>query len=250
MNNAEYYHFADFTLENYRRLLGLAREKYPFRTYQDFDPDQRFLIWRHDVDFSPRAALEMARIEAAEGLQITYFVLLHSQFYNLLEKAESNCIHEILGLGHDLGLHFDCSYYAMNGEEELEELLGRERRMLEDTFGLPIHAFSFHNPTPAILCFDRGRYAGLTNTYSDFFKNREDYCSDSNGYWRFRRLEEVLREGQDERLQVLTHPIMWPATVMSPRQRVYRCVEEMAVRAKLYYDELLREARRENVEWE
>lgn len=250
MSNAERYHFADFTLDNYRRLLRLAREKYPFRTYQDFDPHQRFLIWRHDLDFSPRAALEMARIEAAEGLQSTYFVLLHSQFYNLLEKAESDCISEILGLGHRLGLHFDCPYYAINREEELEELLRRERRMLEETFGHPIHAFSFHNPTPAVLHYDLDQYAGLTNTYSAYFKNQVGYCSDSNGYWRVRRLEEVLREGRDERLQVLTHPVMWPETVMSPMERVYRYLQAREARTKRDYVELLREGQRENVDWE
>jgi hypothetical protein len=248
--NAERFYFADFTLDNYRRLLKLAREKYNFRSYQDFSPDERFLIWRHDVDFSPQAAREMAGIEAAEGLKTTYFVLLHSEFYNLLEKVESNCVHEILRMGHYLGLHFDCHYYEINHEEELKALLLREKRILEETFGASIRTFSFHNPTPAILNYNRGQYAGLTNTYSEYFRNQVGYCSDSNGCWQFRRLEDVLREGKDERLQVLTHPEMWPEAVMSPRQRIYRCLDERAARAKEYYDQMLLEAQRENIDWE
>lgn len=250
MTNAERYHFADFTLNNYRRLLQLAKERYSFRSFTDFDAEQNFVIWRHDVDFSPRAAREMARIEAAEGLKATYFVLLHSEFYNLLEKEESDCVQEILTLGHYLGLHFDCHYYEISNEGELEQLLIREKLILEEIFRYPIQAFSFHNTTPAILDYARARYAGLINTYAEYFRDRVGYCSDSNGYWRFRRLEDVLREGKDERLQVLTHPVMWTETVMSPKQRVYRCLEGRAGRAKQYYDELLRKSNRENLDWE
>jgi hypothetical protein len=44
----------------------------------------------------------------------------------------------------------------------------------------------------------------------DYFRQEVGYCSDSNGYWRVRRLEDVLREAKDERLQVLTHAEWWP----------------------------------------
>ncbi len=40
------------------------------------------------------------------------------------------------------------------------------------------------------------------------------YVSDANGYWRFRRLLDVLVEGTDVRLHVLTHPGWWQAEPM------------------------------------
>jgi hypothetical protein len=73
VSNADRYHFSDFTRENFRRLLRLARERYTFRTYANFARDERFLLWRHDVDFSPHAARKLAEIEADEGIVATLF---------------------------------------------------------------------------------------------------------------------------------------------------------------------------------
>ena len=55
---------------------------------------------------------------------------------------------------------------------------------------------------------------------------RDDYAyiSDSNGYWRFDRLPEVIAAGAHERLHVLTHPEWWQEEAMSPRERILRCI--------------------------
>ncbi|MBT5716894.1 MAG: hypothetical protein HOI70_08280, partial [Opitutae bacterium] len=50
------------------------------------------------------------------------------------------------------------------------------------------------------------------------------YVSDSNGYWRYRRLWDVLQKSQDSCLQVLTHPVWWQEKPMPPRQRIFRSV--------------------------
>jgi hypothetical protein len=250
MTNAERYHFADFTRDNYRRLLDLARRTYVCRTYVDFAKDERFVLWRHDVDFSVHAARKMAGIEAEEGVVATYFLHLHNAFYNLLERETTDCVRDILSLGHQIGLHFDTAYHNIADLARLETWLQREARVLEDLFGQPIRVFSFDNPSPFAASCREWQYAGMINTYAEYFQTTVGYCSDSNCYWRFRRLEEVLTSAQDLSLQVLAHPECWQDTVMSPRQRINRCIDGRAEKARLYYATLLEASGRENVDWE
>ena len=64
MTNREKYHFDDFTLANYRRLVQMAVDKgFQFILHKDeFVPERKDVIWRHDVEFEPDIALKMAKI--------------------------------------------------------------------------------------------------------------------------------------------------------------------------------------------
>lgn len=250
MKNFICYNFSDFTLEKYVKLLRLARQKYVFRSYTDFNPKEKFIIWRHDVDYSMHAAVKLSLIEAGEGIYSTYFFYLHSEVYNLLEAEITAMGRKVLELGHRLGLHFNCNYYKISNESELEQYLCFEKELLSNIFNHDIQAFSFHNPTPDILEFNQWQYAGMVNTYADFFQKEVGYCSDSNGYWRCRRLENVLLEGNDAKLQVLTHPEWWRETIMSPKQRIHYCIDGRARKNKIKYDAQLRKDGRQNIDWD
>jgi hypothetical protein len=250
MDNSERYHFSDFTRANYRHLLRLAQQTYTFRMYTDFNRDERFILWRHDVDFSVHAARKLAQIEVEEGVRATYFLNLHSEFYNLLELEITDCVRDIMELGHTIGLHFDSRYYRNQNEEELEYSLKQEKMFLEEFFGHEICVFSFHNPTPLTMGYSQWKLAGLINTSAEYFRSHVAYCSDSNGYWRFRRLYDILSEAKDERLQVLTHPEWWQEKVMSPRERVHRCINGRAEKTNELYELILIESGRKNLDWE
>lgn len=247
---ADRYHFADFTHDNYRRLLRLAQRTYVFRSYVDFQRDERFILWRHDVDLSLHAARRLARIEAREGVVATYFLQLHSEFYNLFEEDVTACVREIVGYGHHLGLHFDSHYYRISEESQLAEHLCRERAVLEAFFGQPILAFSFHKTTSFTMDCAAWQYAGMINAYAEYFQKQVGYCSDSNGYWRHRRLEDVLRKADDERLQVLTHDGWWQRSVSSPRERLLRCIKGRAARTLRSYERTIKAFGRDLVDWE
>lgn len=247
--NSLRYHFVDFTRENYATLVRLALQKYPVRTYVDFRANDRFVLWRHDVDFSLHASQKLAEIEAKEGMTSTYFLHLHSEFYNLLERECVGIARRIFGLGHRLGLHFDHQFWGIENDDSFERALVFEKNLLERCFGRQVDAFSFHIPDQVSARFERCSYGGLINTYSAYFKSDIGYCSDSNGYWRFRRLEDVLRDVPDERLQVLTHPEYWQETVMSPRERVERCIQGRADKARDWYRTVLRKTGREDIDW-
>jgi hypothetical protein len=235
----------DFTEARYRELLKRAKERYRFIAFPDFAAEGPAVLWRHDIDMSPQRALALARIEAEEGVRSTYFVLLHSDFYNALEPAVVAVIREIIAAGHHLGLHFDASFWP----DSFEDRLAVERDLLELVFGTDVRAFSMHNPglgeTHEIL--QAGEVAGMINAYGESIHQKFAYCSDSNGIWRFRRLDEVLERASDEFLQVLTHPEWWLPEALPPRARVTRAIEGRAARLHEAYDKLLADAGRPNV---
>lgn len=249
MSNSEKYFFSDFTRSNYRKILRTAKENYTFRSYLDFDKKEKFILWRHDVDFSVHSALKLAQIEKKENISSTYFLLLHSELYNLLEKEISDLVFEIIRLGHNIGLHFDSHYYNIKTEGELKKHLHFEKKILENIFKQKIKVFSFHKTTPFTMGCQNWKYAGMINTYAEYFQKNVDYCSDSNGIWRFKRLEDVLKSGLNARMQVLTHPEWWQDEILSPKERLYRCMDGRNNKNKFWYEKLMEEVGRKNIDW-
>lgn len=241
-------HAKDFTRDNYRRLLTLAKSTYRFVTYDHVEgAEGRVAVWRHDVDMSIHASLRMAEIEADEGVVSTYFLYPHCHYYNLFEPEIRERVRRIRSLGHHLGLHFDAGFHGVTDIAGLERALAVERRWLVELYGEPIDAFSFHDPNDFTLGCDAIRYAGMVNCYARLLRDAFGYCSDSNGYWRHRRLEDVLTAAADERLQVLTHPEWWQDDVMPPRQRVHRCIDGRAAYLKRRYDDGMKAVNRLNL---
>jgi hypothetical protein len=237
--------YVQFTEAGYRDLLRLAKRRYTFGSFRDYRTARDgTVLWRHDLDFSVHRALALARIEAEEEVRATHFVLLHSAFYNALEPEVSERIREILTLGHELGLHFDPRFYAAGN---LDTALARERDLLQTVFDTDIHAFSLHNPDVAGWSDGRDEIAGMVNAYGSYLSGHYGYASDSNGYWRFTPLDEVIDRGGNERLHVLTHPEWWVPEPMSPRDRVSRAIDGRARRQHERYDEVMKAMGRENV---
>lgn len=236
----------DFTEAHYRQLLRTAKASYRFATYDAIPWGTRFILWRHDLDYSINRGAALAGIEAEEGVKATYFANPCSGFYNPFEPGQARLLKHVLGLGHRLGLHFDAAAHDIRNEEQLHEKVAQEGRWLEEAFGVRPVVFSFHNPGPTHLQCEADAYGGLINSYSRRFKTEIPYCSDSNGYWRFRRLHDVLTEATDPCLQVLTHPAWWQEKPMPPRQRIFRCAYGRARATMRRYDETLSEHGRVN----
>ncbi len=244
---ASRYHFNDFTRDNYRALLRLAQQRYAFADFSEDELPDGSVLWRHDVDYSVHAARALARIEAEEGVRSTYFFRLHSELYNLLEQPVAEVAREIVQLGHAVGLHLDTDFHGVSTEDVLDELVTWEASILERVLRTPVTAFSFHQPTPFLLSCERATYGRRVNTYATRFQQRVGYVSDSNGYWRHRRLEDVLRTGTHSTLQVLTHPEWWTESPMSPAARIERCISGRADSMRTYYREDMERGGRINV---
>src|SRR5205814_3984178 len=110
-----------------------------------------------------------------------------------------------------------------------------------------VSAFSLHNPDLAGWSDGRDEIGAMVNASGSYVTQHYTYASDSNGYWRFTPLDEVLTDGEHERLHVLTHPEWWVPEPMSPRERVSRAIEGRAQRQHARYDEVMKAMRRENV---
>ncbi len=242
------YQFNDFTEKNFRKLVKLAKSKYQFVTYDQLEKADRFILWRHDIDFSVHRALSLAKIESEEEIVGTYFFRLSSNCYNSLEEEITKKAKAILKLGHHIGLHFDLSSYPIRSEEELIKYLRFEKKIFEELLDTELKVFSFHNPSSEILKNNKFKYADMINTYAEYFQSNVGYCSDSNGYWRNQRLQDMLEKSEEERLQVLTHPVWWQKTIMSPKERIWRSIDGRAARDKKLYQTRLKLFGRENVD--
>jgi hypothetical protein len=239
--------FGEFTEDSYLRLIGLAQRRYAFETFGSTQT-RPHVLWRHDVDVSMHRAGAMARLESERGVKATYFLLLHSPFYNLFESNIRRLARELVGLGHLIGLHFQRSYYESDDMAQLPAWISIERQLLQDLVEAPVGALSFHNPVDeGVVGVDDDEVGGLVNAYGKGLKSRYRYVSDSNGFWTRDQLPELLEEGQDDRLHVLIHPEWWTPEPMSPRERISRAIQGRANHAHVYYDELLARGKRPNV---
>lgn len=250
-DNSIKYNFSDFTHEHYRQLLVEAKKNYQFVEYHtlEISSPTANILCRHDVDLSMHEALNLARIESDLNIKATYFLLPHSEFYNLFEKSITDLVKEIISLGHDIGLHFDPLYYDIHSKQELENWLNFEKEILQKIFGVEVRVFSFHNPTEEMLRFDEWSYAGMINTYAKELKASVAYCSDSNGYWRFKRMFDVITIEKPTKLQILTHPEWWTKEIMSPKQKIWRCIDKRAEKNKEFYESALSAYGRNVIDW-
>lgn len=202
---------AVFTLEGYSGLIrSLLERGYVCKNFHDVDVAQQHLILRHDVDMSLEYAARVARVEADLGVASTFFVLVRSELYNPASAQSLKFIQEIIGLGHEIGLHLDASLYD-NSVEGLTDAAEWECALLQQCTGAPVKAISFHRPAKALLGWN-GTLAGRVQTYHPKFFEEMGYCSDSRGEWAYGTPDQnpAVREGRS--LQLLTHPIWWCET--------------------------------------
>lgn len=238
---------ASFTEAEYGCLLDLAASKYEFCSY-DRQSDKPFVIWRHDVDYSPHRALALAHLEAKRGLRCIYHVLPGSRYYNPFEIEVVSVFRAIAALGHEVGLHFDLDAFGEDEtvtEVEIEKRVRLERDVLETVFGVPVTSMSFHNfHLNRERLVRRDEICGLHNASARRFMDNFRYISDSNGIWRFDRLRDVLEQPAFPRLHVLTHPEWWTAEAMSPLERLRRLVKGRAEASfNIYSHQLSRDGR-------
>ncbi|MBM3567475.1 MAG: hypothetical protein FJX46_01825 [Alphaproteobacteria bacterium] len=207
---------ARFDLDDYAALVeAVLARGYAIQDYAGADPAARDLILRHDVDFDLQAAVEMGAVEAARDWRSTYFVLLRSEFYNLLAPASKTALLALLDHGHEVGLHFDASLYR---PDELIEAAAREARMLGDWIGRAVTAFSFHRPNPERLS-DSIAVPGMINAYDARYFRAMGYCSDSRGAWHHGHPLDHPALSEGRALHLLTHPIWWTGSG-NPQRRI------------------------------
>jgi hypothetical protein len=233
--------WSGFTEQAFRGLIQALKDGgYQFIRFGDA-MGGRQVLWRHDVDFSVHRAAALARIEQAAGVVATYFLNPRSTGYNLAESAVLQRARQIAEAGHELGLHFDAEVYGYEDwtPERLHAAVHRERQLLELLLEQPVRVISWHNPTLSNLMeFGEDEVCGMVNAYARTYRESFVYASDSNGYWRYDPMAQVIAKGH-ERLQLLTHPEWWSPEALSPAERMERCLHGRAAAALGSYEDLL-----------
>jgi hypothetical protein len=200
-----------FTYDAYRRLIeGLCRTHVPWRFAECREslPSPPFFVLRHDVDYSPAAALRLARLEAEAGWRATYFLLPNGPYYNLLDPAHASLARRLVDLGHEVGLHYDVRLFHAAPRAAWADLLDAQARVLALLSGEPVVSIAMHQPA----LNGEDPFAGgrkYVNAYAPRFTAETTYISDSCRAWRDREWALLSAGVLPERLQMSLHPINW-----------------------------------------
>jgi len=214
-----------FSRDGYGSILSLAREVgYEIRPMRDAltCSGTSQLLLRHDVDFSLRIAFNMALFENERGVTATYYVLPHNDFYAPFSPEGRRILVQMIGLGHEVGLHWDPAVYPER-PAEFRRAVERDVEMLEEVLGQKVRSASQHNPIDS-------RFVDLSDlfeieAYSASVRERFAYVSDSAMSWRAHSPWDVLPQRQN--LQLLTHPIWW-MTPEGTRQEKFAHLKSMS----------------------
>lgn len=195
----------EFTYQAYREMLKLLRDTgYELRGYRDYETAVRPAVLRHDIDTSLSQAVQLAELEAEEGVRSTYFVLLRTDFYNPASREGLAALRRIQSLGHEIGLHFDEASYvpALTPVQTVQNII-KECRLLSALLETYVSSVSMHRPSRATLEADL-HIPGIVNSYGKTFFQDFKYLSDSRRRWREPALD-IIRSGSYARLHILTH---------------------------------------------
>lgn len=211
-----------FTLDRYREIVRAGLDAgYRFGFFDEIDAARRsgelVCLLRHDCDNDLTAAARLAAAEAALGVRSTWFVMTRAALYNLWAPTNVRLVRDILAMGHRLGLHFDESPHAGADAADIAAAVDRERGWLEDEFGTPVDATSFHQPSRRVL--DQQIKINGLNTYDQSDMAGFHYMSDSNMAWRAGCPSQALRERRHPRLHLLSHPEWWTPQPMERRDK-------------------------------
>ena len=215
-----------FDFETYWWILERIARGNQCVQFRDFagEPAEPFFILRHDVDYSPAAALRLAEREAKRGLSATYFLLTGTRYYNLLAPEHAHVARGLAELGHEVGLHYDTNFFRSFPPSEWSQLLRAQTRILGDLAGSEVVSIAMHQPAlngEDPFHDDRG----FINAYEPRFVRDTVYVSDSCRAWRDAGWSMLESGAVPKRLHLSLHPINW-SECDRDRTSIFRSVHD------------------------
>jgi len=150
-------------------------------------------FWRHDVDLSPHAALQMAQFEQVAGVSATYYVMTRGDHYNPFSAENARIWLDIVRMGHRLGLHVDWRAAGLPVSHAWDDLTLWACGL---AYLNVANRVSFHMPPEEVLWRD---LRGLESAYAARWKDH--YVSDSRGV-----LDDFTPTND---MQINLHPEHW-----------------------------------------
>ena len=198
-------------MREYRQLIQRFLSKgYRVEFFSDSPDPRSVLLLRHDIDFDVRYADEMSQVEDEMGVKATYFFLLHSASYNLLETENMERIRSMHARGHQVSIHFDPTLY-----DDIESGFAKEKRLFESMFDVTIQFTSIHRPSDFFLN-RKEDICGVRHTYQPAYFDDIKYFADSAGSFRYGHPCESATFERRDTIQLLTHPVWWVTGEGSP----------------------------------
>lgn len=209
-----------WTYEHYSSCLQVAKKQgydiILFSEAEDIENGKKFIILRHDIEWSVPRALNMARMENSIGVRSTYFVRVHAPNYNIYAYNNYMALQEILSLGHRIGLHFEAIDFSYLTSENPKEVFLKEKTVLEEVLNTNVDLAAAHGEhTTAGPRHNRSFFESISkeevgiryNAYDSAFTSNIKYISDSFGFWREGCMCNHI--GLYPRMQILVHPCWW-----------------------------------------
>lgn len=205
-----------FSFEDYKDIIRIIKSTDRYMDYHKALTSDKFILMRHDVEYSVERAYELAKVESSMDFTSTFFFQWTNNSYNILSRKNKDLIKDMHERGHTIGLHF-----ALNGMTDMERIckqIAKEIDILNSMFEFKIDTFSIHRPSKDVLR-ENIKLPGIINAYQDeFFTFAENvtentpvnvkYLSDANHIWRYGYPDEknIL---EHDKVQILTHPFAW-----------------------------------------
>lgn len=225
----------NFSYDHYSYILDKAKKRFRFVKFQEFDESnlKKQLILRHDVDFCVESAYTTAKIEYEKGIKSTFFLLINSPFYNILNDHEHELIELILEMGHDLGLHYFIpkKITAINKQKKY---IMKQSKILETLFDTKIKAIS-----PHLVRRSKSlpNLEGFLNVHEPKFFTNIGYISDSLQKWRGACICKEI-ENYDN-IQLLIHPIWWNTQSENWQERIKKVSRRKIERLNRAYEDTI-----------
>lgn len=221
-----------FTYDEYSGLIDLLLEKdYTPIFYKESGKYRKEVILRHDVDSSLEKALELAKFENELGVKSTYYILMTSKLYNVLNNESKTIIKQILSFGHEIGLHFDETQYeglwCENGYEDIRNKIIKERDLFIKIFDdkINIDSVSMHIPLRKTLEADVTFGDGFINSYGKKFFKGYKYISDSKMIWR-EDVKKIIKSMEYDKLHILTHPQWYDKAYITKKEKMINLLKK------------------------
>lgn len=195
----------NFTENDYVNILEKIRSTgHEFVNFTAAPTTDKYVILRHDIDFSLHDALRMAKLENSLGIASTFFTLLTADYYNPLAENNVKILKEIVSLGHEVGLHYDASAFENLHETEQQYRVKSLASTLGHHIEQEVRCIAQHKPASSNI---RPTFPDFVDAYEARFFTDIPYISDSRRMFRIDNLFEFI-ESQDK-FQILIHPLWW-----------------------------------------
>ena len=190
--------------KSYLNFINKLKRFYKFKYFDEKINNHNNIILRHDVDYDLDYALNIAKLNSKLRIKSTFFVLLRSNFYNLLSDRSINILKQIYCLGAKIGLHYDETIYTKNFRKNFL----KEIEILENFLNKKINIISFHRPSIKLLNKNK-KYFNFNHAYMSKFTKNIKYYSDSMNQFRFGNPLKSEEFKSKKSMQILLHPIWW-----------------------------------------